>query len=373
MQRGIYKNIEGDTLYQAIEEGDFKKVTELLKTDINLNQNYCIQALFHQTYLGLAVEKNNGEIIDLLLKNGAIPNSKAIEGALSKREWDLSVKLIEHAYDIKLDMVKVFQNNVPIEETNKILDAIIRIGTDVEKMKDNWHSTLLQFPLHQNNELAIRKLVENGVNLNAPIHSDFLVGLPVIDYGLLLNIDRTTLEFLRQLKSDSDLQIRLMQDNFKKILQGILERVDLKNLGPVGKKRISEKIEQIKAIVLQPDQHLSIDVFRKVQARVLHVLNNPVSLKPTLIAKILDKNNIRNNNSLENSSAFSEGVPGNVAQIIEDKINKLKKDDVAKLKPIYKLVEELNQEISRNRRNRVMSFDYRNGRVDIGPRELYMK
>jgi hypothetical protein len=61
---------------------------------------------------------------------------------------------------------------------------------------------------------AIRKLVENGVDLNAPVYSDSSQGLPVIDYGIGHNTENSFRPFLLQLKIDPDLKIRLMRGKF---------------------------------------------------------------------------------------------------------------------------------------------------------------
>jgi hypothetical protein len=348
--------------YLGVKNGDLKEVKNLHHEGMDLNLNYSKKFPYAKTFLKVAIDENQKEMVDFLLKKGAIPNSLAIETSLSKQDWDLAEKLIHHAHTIKINPRKILANNVPIHSSNRILDAIIKNGCDLnESLKDPYHR-LLDLALWQKNGIAIQKLITNGVDLSYP-SANSQSQLRSLRTMLVYNIDPTTKLFIENLVQNLDHRNHILRENIMDLLDTIPKNQEISCLHPIDFQKILKDKDVLKSAIHQQFNQLSFSDLKKIQIRINHILNHPANKIPLLAGKVLNQN--RTKYSSTQTHPFAEGFPPNIAKGIERSLQALMNEESLSLHPIFQRVERLNMSISESRGKKAIPFDYNNERAKL--------
>jgi len=152
----IKNNIYGRTLLmEAINDKKSKKCIERM---IDNNADLEIRdVMFKKTALIYAIEKENYEIIKLLLEKNANPNTKhSFENFLSPSS--------------KKDYVPILNRNALYEaiemEDNKIIELLLQYGVDLTQLDNNYKS--FTYAIENKNDKLIELLLKKGGDPNKP-------------------------------------------------------------------------------------------------------------------------------------------------------------------------------------------------------------
>ena len=133
-------------LIAAVQNENFDEAKNALEVGANPNLFYktpnSLQS-FYQTILGLAVEKKNTKIAELLLERGADANKALIDGyhasagsnlttAIAQRDFQMIKLLVKHKADVKEATGNVLTSTMNDLRDIKILRFLMKHGADID-------------------------------------------------------------------------------------------------------------------------------------------------------------------------------------------------------------------------------------------------
>jgi len=175
----ILKNTAYSGLIQEINNNNYAEVKKLIEQGADVNQKNG----WHRTALVIAIEKNNTEIIDILLKNNADINaededplsSTALETAVYKKNYDLIKYLLEKkvkkAHINKSLMFALNQKDSV--SVGFLLDHCSDIN-DLDKFKQGLKQDPVYYAIQMRDANIVRMLIKHGADLN---HKDRKISL----------------------------------------------------------------------------------------------------------------------------------------------------------------------------------------------------
>ncbi len=147
------KGLNSWALYQAIEDGDAKRVRDLARSGVNID----VQYLRGLTPLLTALDRDEQEVYEVLLEEGADPNKLVLNGisvmhraASHEDSWWLQMA-IAHGGDV--DLINIGNGRTP--KSTPIFDAIYGssancIQTLIDAKADlNWENGKGDIPLNE--------------------------------------------------------------------------------------------------------------------------------------------------------------------------------------------------------------------------------
>jgi hypothetical protein len=348
----------------AIEKGDLPKVSEWTREGLDLNINYNRNFPFAETFLHKAFLSNRKEISNFLLGKGAIPNTRTIELLLQKEDYDDAIQLIGLSHDLKLDVKKIFNPNIPLAATNKILDAIIQTGTDITQLSMDPNVPILICALQQRNGEGMEKLITNGVQIGLPNDppeiQQFLLQLMILS-----DIRPSTNHLLQNIVQNPNHQTTIMRENILELLDNFPRHPSFSNVDSQTFKKIIEKKDALKAEILNPKDPYTLEELHKVQLRINHMIHHPSSKISMTASSILDKNRVRPSSQALQTNLFSDGLPQNISSQVEREANQLDSEKLNVLSPLFQKVENLSQLVADGRKKRAVLYDYTTKRARI--------
>ena len=144
VSQALNKTSRGRALIRATEEGNMQAIQYLLGQDTDVNA----KDGSNRTPLSVACEKRNGQILQLLIENGANTNDEVAKDALSlavdRRDLEIVKILVNEGAEVDYDLFSVMVNKEFVDLVQLVIDHqhksnVIQLGSLQYPKGNPWH------------------------------------------------------------------------------------------------------------------------------------------------------------------------------------------------------------------------------------------